>query len=234
MGRGRRYDDEQKLNMKKVWAVLIAIAVIIMFIIIIINLLKEKAEGKNKNFAIEYYSVYEDGKWGVIDTKGKVIIAPQYEEMILIPNSQKAIFVCLQDVNYETGEYKSKVVDKNNKALYVEYENIELIYNHDENNNLWYEENVLKVKKEGKYGIINLEGKKLTECEYDEISPIIGTEKSFITQKEGKKGLIDNTGTVIIENKYKDIKSLTNQYENGYIVEKEDGKKGKRNIRTNI
>ena len=35
MSRGKRYDTEPKLNMKKVFAVIIAIAVIIMFIFII-------------------------------------------------------------------------------------------------------------------------------------------------------------------------------------------------------
>ena len=33
MSRGKRYDGEQKLNLKKVFAVFIAIAVIIMFVI---------------------------------------------------------------------------------------------------------------------------------------------------------------------------------------------------------
>ena len=37
MSRGKRYDTEPKLNMKKVFAVIIAIAVIIMFIFIINN-----------------------------------------------------------------------------------------------------------------------------------------------------------------------------------------------------
>ena len=46
MSRGKRYDTEPKLNMKKVFAVIIAIAVIIMFIFIIKKLLvKDKEEG---------------------------------------------------------------------------------------------------------------------------------------------------------------------------------------------
>ena len=46
MSRGKRYDTEPKLNMKKVFAVIIAIAVIIMFIFIIKKLLvKDKDTG---------------------------------------------------------------------------------------------------------------------------------------------------------------------------------------------
>ena len=47
MSRGRRYDTEPKLNMKKVFAVAIAIIVIIMFIFIIKGLLsKDTTTGK--------------------------------------------------------------------------------------------------------------------------------------------------------------------------------------------
>ena len=48
MSRGKRFDEsESKLNIKKVFAVIIAIIVIIMFIFIIKNLLtKDKNSGK--------------------------------------------------------------------------------------------------------------------------------------------------------------------------------------------
>ena len=43
MGRGKRYDGEQKLNLKKVFAVIIAIAVIVMFVIGIQKLFTEES-----------------------------------------------------------------------------------------------------------------------------------------------------------------------------------------------
>ena len=73
--RGRRYDEEPKLNMKKVFAVLIAIIVIKMFIFIIKGLLsKETTTGKitTKN----YFATYKDNKWGVIDSAGNDVIDP--------------------------------------------------------------------------------------------------------------------------------------------------------------
>ena len=42
MGRGKRYNDEQKLNVKKVFAVILVILVIIMFFIGIKKLLKKE------------------------------------------------------------------------------------------------------------------------------------------------------------------------------------------------
>ena len=165
MSRGRRYNEEKKLNMKKVWAVIIAILVIIMFFVVIGNLLSDQgSQIKEKTFAIAYYPVLENGKWGVIDTKENVIIEPQYNEMIVIPDYTKPLFIVTSNVDYQTGTFDSKVVNQDNQQMYTQYQKVEAIYNHDESNNLWYEENVLKVQKEGKYGLINLEGEELLPC----------------------------------------------------------------------
>ena len=72
MSRGRRYDTEPKLNMKKVFAVIIAIVVIIMFIFIIKGLFaKESTTGKIVSKS--YFTSYKDNKWGVIDAEGNFI-----------------------------------------------------------------------------------------------------------------------------------------------------------------
>ena len=72
--RGRRYNGEKKLNMKKVFAVIIAILVIIMFAVTINELLKGDSKTNEKVFSIAYYTIYENEKWGVMDTKGNIII----------------------------------------------------------------------------------------------------------------------------------------------------------------
>ena len=58
MSRGKRYDGEQKLNVKKVFAVLIAIAVIAMFIIGIKELLKTEDTHKKKLWLKIFPSIY--------------------------------------------------------------------------------------------------------------------------------------------------------------------------------
>ena len=109
-GRGRRYNNERKLNIKKVIAVIIAILVVIMFVITINQLLNQSSKTNEKAFSLAYYTIYEDGKWGVIDTKGNTIIQPTYEEMIIIPDNTKPVFICTENVNYEDGTYNSKVI----------------------------------------------------------------------------------------------------------------------------
>ena len=79
-----------------------------------------------------------------------------------------------------------KALNSKNKEILTEYEQVEAIANQDKNNNMWYEQNTLKVKKEGKYGLINFKGKELASCQYDEITAIQGIENALKVIKEGK------------------------------------------------
>ena len=223
---GKRYSGERKLNMKKVFAVVMAIVVVILFVMVIVKMLNGYESTKEKSFALSYYTVYENEKWGVIDTKENVIIEPSYDEMIIIPDNTKDIFVCTYDVDYTNNTYKSKIINKNNEELFKDYDKIELIYNNDESNNLWYEKNILKVQKDGKYGLIDYDGKEILPCKYENIDSLKGVTSVYVTVKDGKQGLCDNIGNIIIQNEYAGIKALTAKYENGFIVKSAEDKYG--------
>ena len=108
-GRGRRF-EEPKLNMKKVFAVILAIVVVLMFVFVIKGLLtKDKSQGKI--ISKDYVVSFKDNKWGVIDNEGNTVIDPSYAEMIVIPNSKNDVDVFL-DNNYPD-EFLDKVY--NNK-----------------------------------------------------------------------------------------------------------------------
>lgn len=222
--KGKRY-EEPKLNLKKVFAVILAIVVIIMVIIALHKILtKGKEQGKIKS--IDYAVILQDNKWGVIDSNGNTIIDPAYEEMITIPNSKNDVFLCIYDVNYENGAYKTKVLNSKNQEIFTQYEQIEAIANQDKNNNIWYENNVLKVKKEGKYGLINLEGKELTPFAYDQIVAMEGIKNTLKVTKEGKNGVIDTEGKEILPTQYIDITNLGKENTEGFIIKQEDSKFG--------
>ena len=165
MSRGRRYDAEPKLNKKKVFAVIIAFIVIIMFIFVIKGIFS-KEDKKTKISSKSYFAAYQDNKWGVINSSGDIVIDPSYQEMLVIPNEKTDVFLCTYGVNYETGEYKTKALNSKNEEIFTEYDQVEAIANQDEANNLWYEENVLRVKKGEKYGMISLDGKQILPNEY--------------------------------------------------------------------
>ena len=90
--RGRRYEKEPKLNIKKVIAVILAIIVIIMFIIIIKNIVSSD-ENNGKISSLSYFASFHDNKWGIIDSSGKDVIEPSYEEMIVVPDEKKDVFI---------------------------------------------------------------------------------------------------------------------------------------------
>ncbi len=227
MSRGRRYSDEGQLNYTKVFAVAIAIVVIIMCVAIVKNIFSRGKQESNNDAVIKgYYALYSEDKWGVLDTTGRTVIEPMYQEMIIVLNNQKDVFLCTYDVNEETGEYKTKVINKENKEIYTDYDKVEPLENSDDSGNLWYEEDVFKIQKEGKYGLINIDGKEILTPEYEEISTLKGLKNSIIIKKDGKVGLVNTSGAIIISPNYTDIQKFDDDYKHGYITIDENKKYG--------
>ena len=222
MSRGKRYSNEPKLNIKKVIAVILAIAIIVLFIIAITKLLNSDSKTIS---AKTYFSVYTNNKWGVIDNNANIIIEPTYDEMIIIPDNKKDVFICTENVDYTNNTYNTKVLDSKNKQILEQYNKIQPVENYDEYNNLWYEKNLLKFEKDGKYGLIDLNGKVLLEAIYDDIYSLKGTKDVVITVQDKKLGLANSEGIIVIPNKYTQIKSL-GEDTNLYIVQDENGKYG--------
>ena len=223
MSRGKRYETEGKLNYQKVFAVIIAVIVIIMVVMIIKNVFVQREKLSKK---YEYFTVFSSEKWGVINQDGEIVINPSYQEMIIIPDKTKDVFICTYDINEEDGTYKTKALNRKNEEIFTQYDQIQVLENIDDNDNIWYEKNVLKVMQNGKYGLIDLNGKKLLDCEYDEINVMKGIENSLLIKKDGYVGLVNNAGTILIDVKYSDIKNLGTTYKEGYITIDENGKCG--------
>lgn len=221
MSRGKRY-EEPKLNMKKVFAVILAIVVIIMSVFIIRGVF-QKESSRGEIASKTYFAAYKDNKWGVIDENGDTVIEPSYEEMIIIPDNKTDIFLCTYDVNFDTGEYSTKALNSENQEIFTDYTKIEAISNYDTNNNLWYENNVLKVQKDGKWGTINFEGDTVLNTEYDSIEVIPGVENALLLEKDGKYGVADREGRIILDTNYAEITNLGKTNRDGYIVKDDTG-----------
>lgn len=224
MAKGKRY-EEGSLNYKKVFAVIIAIVVVVMFVIIVKNLI-EKGKNHKNTIPVEYYALYQDKKWGVINTLDEIVIEPMYQEMITVLDKEKDVFLCTYDINEENGEYKTKVVNKENQEIFTNYEEIEALDNYNQSGNAWYEENILKVKKDGKYGLIDINGKQILEPQYDSIETLKGPKNSIIIEKDGKYGLVNNSGTIIIKPEFTKIEAMSEQYKDGYLTIDENNKYG--------
>ena len=116
MSRGRRYETEGKLNYQKVFAVIIAIIVIAMVVMIIKNVFIQR-EKLNKEY--EYFTAFSADKWGVINQDGETVINPSYQEMIVIPDKTKDVFICTYDINEEDGTYKTKALNRKNEEIFT-------------------------------------------------------------------------------------------------------------------
>ena len=134
MSRGKRY-EEPKLNMKKVFAVIILFVVIIMCIVMLKGIFTKDEEQGNIT-SIDYFAAYKDNKWGVIDSNGNIVIDPSFGEMIIVPNSKEDVFLYTFDVNYDEGTYKTKAINSKNEGIFTNYEQVEAISSVDENQNL--------------------------------------------------------------------------------------------------
>ena len=225
MSRGKRY-DEPKLNLKKVFAVIILFAVIIMCVVMLKGILDGEEEQGNVT-SIDYFAAYQNNKWGVIDSNGNIVIDPSYAEMIVVPNSKEDVFLCTFDVNYDDGTYSTKALNSKNEEIYTNYEQIEAISNMDENQNLSYDGKVLRVQNGGKYGLINMDGNEILPCEYDQITALQGVEENtLLVLKDGNYGIVDDEGKTLLPTSYAEIQALGDEASQGFVVRNAEGKYG--------
>lgn len=160
---------------------------------------------------IEYNTINIDGRYGVIDGKGNIIIEPNYD-VIQIPNPSKPLFICMSDYNTETKEYQIKVLNDRKEQIFTGYESVQAIPTETTEDGIPFEKTVLKYKKDGKYGIVNLEEKEITKPIYDSISAITYKEGMFLVSKDGKYGVINLNGVKVIDTEFDKI-SVDNYYD---------------------
>lgn len=220
---------DKKLNKKKVFAVIVIIAVIIFGIAKLNQKQPEIIEKSLENTAeveAKYFSCLQDNKWGIIDENGNQIIPCEYDEMIQMPDVSKDIFICYYDIDYNTNQYKTKVLNKENKEILTGYEQVEGIMNTAGGESVWYESNVLKFKKNDKIGLIDFSGKVVLEAKYDDIKSLDFVRNRLIITKENTKGLVDTAGNIIVDTNYDDIIGELTSSKTGYItVLESDGNK---------
>lgn len=217
--------DNKKL--KQISAiVIIAIIIIVAIVGIIVALNRSKENYEVEKIAsedINYYKIMSNGKSGIIDKTGKIIIEPKYNT-IKLPNPKEPIFICVYDYNATSGEYKTKVLNEKNEEILTNYENINTIDIKEIVSSIPYEKTVLQYQKDGKYGIINFEGKSIIKPMYEEIKNMPYREGELIAKKQGKYGVLNINGGKLLDFKYDYITgdnyySEEKKYElDGYIV----------------
>ncbi len=153
------------------------------------------------------------------------MIEPELTEMIVVPDSKMDLFICVQNVDYSNNTYDTKVINSKKEEQFTKYARVEAIVNYDKLGVMYYEK-VLRVEKDGKYGLIDLKGKEILKPEYSWVEALKGVENSIIIKKEDKIGLCDINGSIIIKPEYSKILGIDSNYKNGYIVQNSQNKFG--------
>ena len=208
--------------MKKKSIIIIIILLIIAIIALCSYIVFQKIQKENRKYEIEtiseykYFVVREENKYGVIDNDGNKVIDAKYEDVI-IPNPERAVFIC-----YENNS--TIVLNENGEKIFAEYENVEPLRLKNISSDLMYEKSTLKYSKDGKYGIIDFNGKKITNALYEQIDTLQFKEGELLVKKSEKYGVINIKGATLVKTKYDSIetdKFYTEEsgYKNsGYIV----------------
>ena len=219
------------MNKKIRWIIIGIVAVIIIAISIMAIINEVQLHYKVEEISeYKYFTLEQNKKYGVIDRNGNIVIEAEYEA-VQIPNPSKAIFVCVKEYNENTKEYETVVYNEKKEVLLSNYKNVQAISIYTNVNLTPYEKSVLTYKENGKYGLINLEGKQITKPVYDEISSINYKEGTFLVKQNELEGIINMKGKVIIKCEYESVTSDNYYSENGnkkqagFIVSKktEDG-----------
>ena len=219
------------MNKKIRWIIIGIVAVIIIAISIMAIINEVQLHYKVEEISeYKYFTLEQNQKYGVIDRNGNIVIEAEYGA-VQIPNPSKAIFVCVKEYNQNTKEYETVVYNEKKEVLLSNYKNVQAISICTNVNSTPYEKSVLTYKENGKYGLINLEGKQITKPVYDEISSINYKEGTFLVKQNELEGIINMKGKVIIKCEYESVTSDNYYSENGnkkqagFIVSKktEDG-----------
>lgn len=196
---------------------------IIMFVLFIILILglsiylpnKDKINEEVEDKSIIYSLIEENGKYGVKNQNDEIIIQIQYEK-IIIPNEHRDVFFCYN------GEQKT-ILDKNNKTIFEEYDNVDLIKLSNISENV-YEKNALIYQKNEKFGLLSITGNIILEAKYDEIYSLGYKENEIIVKENNKYMIYDTNGKNLIKDVFDSIQSdefYTEEDEyrkSGYIV----------------
>lgn len=211
-------EDSPKLNIKKV-----VIVLLIPIIIFGCYKLFGMYQKQSKEFSIKrinsigYFTSYENGKWGVINSKGEVVIQNKYDEMITIPDKQKPVFITTEVEDKEKKVYKTKVINNNESEIFKDLKEVKPI--EYDSKDQTYDKNLLTFKKGNKYGLADFEGTVKFEAKFDEIKPMKNIVGKVLVKQDGKVGVVNtNTVNYTVSTIYKSVEPIWDNSETSYKV----------------
>ena len=203
-----RVDASEVKEKRRIRIIPILLILVIVAVIVTVCILINKP---NYDYDIEvvtdikYAKLLQNGKSGVLDGNGNILIEPSYD-FIDIPNPSKPVFICNSEYNTTKKEYNNtKVLNDKGEEILKSFEKISALRFTGTVSDIPYEKSTLKYLENGKWGIIDFEGNKLCKAEYDSIESLSYKEGSLLVVKDGKTGVMNIKGKIIIEPEYSGI-----------------------------
>lgn len=198
--------------MKKKYIIAIILLVLIIVAVasyfIYTNIVKEGRKYEIEQIEEFNYLVLRQGEnYGVIDRSGNTVINAEYSNVI-IPNPEKPVFIC---INQESTEVKNE----KNENILTQFQNVNAIRLKNIASSLMCEKSVLTYERDGKIGLINLEGKEISKPVYDSIDALPYKEGELLVKQNDKFGVINIKGNELVKAEYDQIAV------DGYFVENE-------------
>ena len=179
--------------------IIIGVLVVAIVVAISIYFINKNA----KEYEIEKVSTYnyfvlkKDNLSGVIDRSGNTIVDTEFDNVI-IPNPEKALYVLYEGDN-------TKVLNERKEEILTDYQNVEPIQLQNISSDLKYEKSVLKYEENGKFGLVNFDGKRITKPIYESIEGLPYKEGELLVKQDGKYGVINIKGNKLVDIKYDKI-----------------------------
>ena len=204
---------------------ILIIALFIIGIIFIINNINNNKYNYTietiKNEDIKYYVYEVNGLYGVIDKDGNNVIDAKYAK-IDIPNPKKDFFI----IKEKDDSKNNKIINSKGEQLLTSYEDVSAIELDKTISSIPYEKTVLKYRSKNSYGLIDFNGKKITNADYEDIQKVDFREGTLKIKSKGNYGIINIKGTVILKPIYDDVNA------DGYYNDKDGYKNDGFIIRT--
>ena len=162
---------------------------------------------------IAYHLTYIDGKYGVIDNNGTVILEAKYSKVV-IPNSYIGLFAC-----YTEGVETPLMVNERGIQQFKDYDSAALLQATAGTESSWIEPGVVVVSLDGYYGLIDYDENIIFDAEYKSIEPLgYQREKIVLTKEDGTKALATTDGKILSDFAYTKIGILGVDFETSVLV----------------
>ena len=154
----------------------------------------QNTDGSNTWYEKDVLKFTENGKYGLIDFKGREVLPAEYDNIYVLDGIEKSLII--------EKDGKKGLLSSSTGEIIISPEYAEISSLTDN-----YEDGYIVKKQENKNGIISLDKKVILEPKYDEIKKVSKNGYYAVVQT-GKLAVIDKTGNIVLDSGFDSIEEI--------------------------